>query len=330
MRSSRLRVSGLCRSLSHMSVRRLALLLVNHTARRARRHGWLDDVRHALAERFHLELAFPTSADALSAAASEARRGGGEVVIVAGGDGTVSAAAHGLSGTGVPMGILPLGTANDLARELGIPREPAAAARHLAASSGTTPRVLDLGDVKGRRFCTVGGVGIITHATLGVARLKSGALWKRRLANALGGGIYRAASSAIVLGRKQIAERVRLEWIDADSGATHQRELRVHTLFACNHRTLGGGLQLPSGSRADDGVMELCLVPERSRASLAVHLARLSSGMSIPPGVLEVLRVRSATIETDGESVFVADGDRMASGTRFDVRVQPAAIRVVG
>ncbi len=304
-------------------------MLINHTARRAHGHGWLASVRATLAGRFHLELAYPRSADELSEAARTAGPAGGDMVIVAGGDGTVSAAAHGLAGTGVPMGILPLGTANDLARELGIPRNAEAAARHLAAVEGAAARDIDLGVVNGRHFCTVGGVGIIAHATLGVAALKKGGPWKRRAANALGGGIYRVASTAIVLGRRDIADAVHLRWTDAEGGV-HERRTRLHTLFACNHHTLGGGLRLPSGSRNDDGVMELCLVPAGGRAALAVNLARLSAGWPIPTEAFEVVRATSASIETDKDVAFVADGDRMTSGRRFDVSVRRGALRLVG
>lgn len=311
----------------HLS-RRLALVLINHTARRAHGHGWLASVRATLADRFHLELAYPRSADELSEAARTAGPSGGDMVIVAGGDGTVSAAAHGLAGTGVPMGILPLGTANDLARELGIPRSAEAAARHLAAVEGSA-RDIDLCVVNGRHFCTVGGVGIIAHATLGVAALKKGGPWKRRVANAFGGGIYRVASTAIVLGRRDIADMVHLRWTDPEGGA-HERRARLHTLFACNHHTLGGGLRLPSGSRNDDGVMELCLVPAGARAALALNLARLSAGRPLPMEAFEVVRATSATIETSEDVSFVADGDRMTSGRRFDVRVRRGALRLVG
>lgn len=310
--------------------RRLALLLINHTARRAHAHGWLEGVRASLAGRFHLELAYPRSADELSEAARTAGPAGGDVVIVAGGDGTVSAAAHGLAGTGVPLGILPLGTANDLARELGIPRNAEAAARHLAAIERSAAREIDLGVVNGRHFCTVGGIGIISHATLGVAALKSGERWRRRLANALGSSIYRVASTAIVLGRRHIVDDVELRWSDADTDAEHERRVRLHTLFACNHRTLGGGLRLPAGSRDDDGVLELCLVPAGGRAALAANLARLSAGLAIPREAFEVVRATRAIIETRDDVTFVADGDRMAAGRRFDVRVRAKALTLVG
>src|SRR5689334_15508150 len=67
-------------------------------------------------------------------------------VIIGGGDGTLNAAARGLLDTGLPLGILPLGTANDLARTLEIPSDLAAAARIISRGKR---RPVDLGDVNG-------------------------------------------------------------------------------------------------------------------------------------------------------------------------------------
>src|SRR4051812_5193041 len=69
--------------------------------------------------------------------ARDAARRGGDVVVAAGGDGTVSAVADGLVGTGTPLGIIPLGTANVLARELGIPVAVEAAVALLAGPHRT-------------------------------------------------------------------------------------------------------------------------------------------------------------------------------------------------
>ncbi len=78
-----------------------------------------------------------------------ALRGGAEAVVVAGGDGTIRTAAKLLAGTGKPLGILPLGTRNRLARALGIPGAPAGAIRSLAAGS---VRHADIGEVNGHAF----------------------------------------------------------------------------------------------------------------------------------------------------------------------------------
>ena len=77
-------------------------------------------------------------------------------VVIGGGDGTLNAAAPGLLAAGLPLGIIPLGTANDLARTLGLPLDPEEAARVVA--TGRTRRI-DLGEVNGRPFFNVASIG---------------------------------------------------------------------------------------------------------------------------------------------------------------------------
>src|ERR1700759_2463898 len=81
-------------------------------------------------------------------------------VIIGGGDGTLNAALPGLLETALPLGIIPLGTANDLARTLGIPIDPAAAA-HIVAR-GALQRV-DIGEVNGYPFFNVASIGFGVH-----------------------------------------------------------------------------------------------------------------------------------------------------------------------
>ena len=80
-----------------------------------------------------------------------------DLVIIGGGDGTLNAAADALIETGLPLGILPLGTANDLARTLGIPADLVAAGQVIAA--GRTHRI-DLGRVNGKHFFNVASLGL--------------------------------------------------------------------------------------------------------------------------------------------------------------------------
>lgn len=88
-------------------------------------------------------------------------------VVVGGGDGTLNAALPGLLDAGLPLGILPLGTANDLARTLGIPTGLEAAAEVIAA--GRTRRI-DVGEVNGRPFFNVASVGFGVDLTRALTR----------------------------------------------------------------------------------------------------------------------------------------------------------------
>jgi diacylglycerol kinase family enzyme len=116
---------------------------------------------------------------------------------------------------------------------------------------------------------------------------------------------------------------------DADTGEQRELDSRASALFVTNHRTLGGGLVLPVDGDASDGVLEIGIVPARSRPSLVLNFARLSAGARIPAGVLQVVRAREMSIETDREDAFVADGELLATGRRFDVRVLPGALLVI-
>lgn len=300
-----------------------AVLLVNRRARRARDDGWLRAVRATLGERFSLDVRVPGSADETAEFARAASRDEGALVIVAGGDGTVSAAAHGLAGTGGRLGILPLGAANDLARELGVPRDPREAADRIRRGA---PHQTDLVLVNGRHFATVGGLGLVSRSTIVAARLRTGGA--RHAARLLGRAVYKLAAAGSLLERR-ITRRVRVAWRDPDDGAEHRHELDVHGIFVTNHTTCGGGLVIPTRGRADDGIFELALIPATSRARLLVNLQRLAAGRPLAPGVLAVLRARCAVIETDEDDVFAADGDLLAAGRRFTLEARRGAIGIV-
>ncbi|HEV8629734.1 MAG TPA: diacylglycerol kinase family protein [Thermoanaerobaculia bacterium] len=96
----------------------------------------------------------------LPAATREALASGAELVIAGGGDGTVSAVAGALAGSDAALGVLPLGTFNHYARDLGMPEELHAAAAALAAA---TPRCLDLAEVNGHRFINNSSLGFATQ-----------------------------------------------------------------------------------------------------------------------------------------------------------------------
>lgn len=279
-----------------------------------------------LERRYAVELVEPRDAAETVRRAHEAAAQGYDVVVAAGGDGTINAVAQGLVGTQTALGILPLGSANDLAREYDIPFDAGAAARRIVEGS---PRRMDLVEVDGRVFCGVGALALASRAALAVTRFKQWSPSARRVADLLGAGVYRVSAAAALLRPWSLDERLRIDYRDADRGDRHQFETRVSAAFVTNHRTLGGGLVLPVDANASDGVLELCYVPARPRHSLLLNFARLSAGAPIPEGVLVRIRATEATIETGRDDAFVADGELLADGRRFEVRVLPGALRIV-
>jgi len=303
-----------------------ALILANPRARLVLSSLWRERALDELERRYTVELVEPRDAAEATRRAQEAAAEGYEVVVAAGGDGTINAVAQGLVRTRTALGILPLGSANDLAREYGIPIDAGAAARRI---SERAPRHIDVVEIDGRIFCGVGGLALVSRAALAVTRFKQWLPAARRAADLLGGGIYRVSATAALLRPWSIDDRLRIDYRDADRGDRHQFETRASAAFVTNHRTLGGGLVLPVDANASDGVLELCYVPARPRHSLMLNFARLSAGKPIPEGVLVRLRATEATIETGREDAFVADGELLARGRRFEVRVLPRALQIV-
>jgi YegS/Rv2252/BmrU family lipid kinase len=306
--------------------RERALIVVNSRARLART-AWRERAMAEIATRYAVDIVAPDSAAATTRSARVAADAGFNLVVAAGGDGTVNAVARGLCGSNTALGILPLGSANDLARELRIPRRDVGAAARLVAIGHS--RRIDLGAIGERVFCGVGGIALVARATMAVTRFKQRSKLARRCGDLLGGGIYRISATAALLGRRPLDEDMHVAYRDADTGEQRELDSRASALFVTNHRTLGGGLVLPVDGDASDGVLEIGIVPARSRPSLVLNFARLSAGARIPAGVLQVVRAREMSIETDREDAFVADGELLATGRRFDVRVLPGALLVI-
>lgn len=135
------------------------VVLINSRAGAGSRRGAREAarIRHALADAGIDADLRSVSGAALADAARDAAAAGPGAVVAAGGDGTLSTVAGVLAGTGVPLGVLPLGTFNHFAKDLGIPTDPVAAARLLATASA---RRIDLGDVNGRAFLNNASLGL--------------------------------------------------------------------------------------------------------------------------------------------------------------------------
>jgi len=300
------------------------VVLVNRRAGRAGNLPRRAEVEQALARRGSVAIVEPADAVALAAAAAAASRAGATLV-VAGGDGTVNRAVTAMRNAPVPLGILPLGSGNDLARALRIPTDIVEAAGQIAGSRG---RAMDLVEISGAVCCcTVGGLGLVADVTARVARRSEPGRWSRPFVQALGQYAYLLSATLRILSPATRPRTVRLEGESASG--RWQWTGPCHALFLANHPTLGAGLRLPVPSASDDGEIEVCVVPHRARLSLAIRLAALRTGRSVPEDVLTVRRASRVVIELEEASPLAADGDIVCAGRRFDVVVRPRALTIL-
>jgi YegS/Rv2252/BmrU family lipid kinase len=174
-----------------------------------------------------------TAADAIRAAAL----GGLDCVVLGGGDGTLNAAAAAIRETGLPLGILPMGTANDLARTLGIPPDPLAAARIIAEGH---IKSIDLGEVNGQLYFNVASLGFSADLArdLGAEAKKK---WGK-----LG---YAIAAFRLLSSAKPFSV-----WLDHDGTVEHFKTLQVSV---GNGRFYGGGMTVAAAAQPDDGALDV-------------------------------------------------------------------------
>ncbi|MFJ4439274.1 diacylglycerol kinase family protein [Streptomyces sp. NPDC088923] len=251
----------------------------------------------------------------------EAVRRGAALVVVCGGDGTVRAAAEELVDSGVPLAIVPSGTGNLLARNLGLPLDPATALE--AALAGRTRRI-DLGRVEGDAlpstvFAVMAGAGL------------DAAVMERtgdRAKSALGWPAYvLTGMEEIGGGRAEVVLRL-------DGGPELRRTARM--ALVANVGALQGGVRLVPRARPDDGHLDLLILDPRGAGGWLRSLRTLlrreegtgpAHDTGLPP--VEYFRFRHAELTFTAPQPREYDGETAAHGTRLTVSVLPGALTVL-
>lgn len=234
-------------------------------------------------------------------------RGTADLVIVCGGDGSVSSAAMAAIESGLPLGIIPMGTANDLARTLGIPADLGRAADLIAA--GHTRRI-DVGTVNGHAFFNVASIGLSTE----LARSLDPEL-KRRF------GRFGYALAAV----KVLSKANRFKARITEKGL--RIEASTYQIAIGNGRHYGGGNIVEASASIDDGHLDLYSLEMKNVWKLALMLRSFRAGTHGAWSEVRTARCIEFDIETDQEMAVNADGEIVTS-TPAHFKVLPKALAV--
>lgn len=228
-------------------------------------------------------------------------------VIVGGGDGTLNAAAEALLDSHLPLGILPLGTANDLARTLGIPLDPLEACEVIA--KGELHRI-DLGCVNGHYFFNVAHIGFgVTLARELSAEIKQ--RW----------GVLGYARAAFTALRNRSSFRAEIR----ENGRTHKA--RCSQITVGNGRHFGGGLAVAHDARIDDHALDVWHLEPFALWELVGLIPGLLRGRHLEHRRVWHRRVQSLEIRTRKRMPVSADGE-LTTHTPAEFHVLPNAIAV--
>jgi len=244
------------------------LVVVNPAAGGGRAGRLVPWIRERLAQRTDVDLRVTSAAGDAEALAAEAVARGRERVVAVGGDGTVQEVLNGLLAADGPveLGILPVGTGNDLARSLGLPADPAEAWT-VALGHATSP--LDVahatnGSGRRRWFASAGGIGFDAQVAAAMATRRG---WQAGKAGYL----------LTTLSELRRFENCRVRLTVGDEVL----EGSVLLVAFANGEYYGGGMRIAPGARTDDGRLDICVVGDISRLTAIRQLPNVYRGTHI-------------------------------------------------
>jgi YegS/Rv2252/BmrU family lipid kinase len=233
-----------------------------------------------------------------------------DLVIAAGGDGTINSVINGLANTGVPLGVIPLGTANVLAIELSIPPEIRSACQLIA--QGELKRI-DLGKLNNKYFSCMAGIGFDAY----VARqVESNSKLKRKI-----GGMaflltaiidifkYRFHSIKLILDNQTIAR----------SG---------YLVLVGNGKRYGGSLVLSPYASMNDGLLDVVIFKSKNIFSILNYLQGLLKGTLPDIDTIEYLQGKKITVLPKGHHHVHMDGEYFGH-TPVNIEIAPGALKVI-
>ncbi|MFI7588146.1 lipid kinase [Spongisporangium articulatum] len=237
---------------------------------------------------------------------------GARLVVLGGGDGTVSSVAALLPEAGITLGLLPTGTANDLARTLGLPTDLVAACDVVA--DGRPARV-DLGVVGDDVYLNLASVGLAVEVTKSLSP---------RLKRRLGAAAYPVAALRAYLRHRPFAAA--LHFPDGDHPDVELGDLLQ--VGVANGRYYGGGAVAAPEAEIDEGLLDVYAIP-RGTAGQRLGVARhfVSGAFTRADHVLHV-RTRRVRLTTSPSLPANVDGE-LSARTPLDFGVRPGALRVL-
>jgi YegS/Rv2252/BmrU family lipid kinase len=231
----------------------------------------------------------------------------GEAPVVLSGDGLIGAVGGALAGSETPLGIVPGGRGNDLARVLGIPGDPEDAAAILAA--GRTRRI-DVGEANGRRFLGIVSVGFDSEANRRANETK----WLR------GNLVYAYAGVRTLIGWKPARFTICV--------GEESRRASGYSISVANSRAFGGGMFIAPEAELDDGEFDVVSVGEVGKLRFLSNLPKVFKGTHVEQDEVRVFRTSRLELSASRPFPVYADGEHLTD-LPVSLRVLPRCLSVI-
>jgi diacylglycerol kinase (ATP) len=252
-----------------------------------------------------------------TALAQQAREEGVDAVLVVGGDGTINEVINGLAESQVALGVLPAGTGNVWAKELGLPtRSPLHLLPLVDSVKALVPgarRRIDLGQANGRYFLQWAGVGLDAEVTYAMEP-------RTRRQRRLGAVAYLVAG--FVTAANMVGTRTRI-WIDEER--IYRRSILV---VISNSQLYGGRVRIATDARLDDGLLDVSIFAGTGFGSAVRTLLGVITGLHVRDPRHSCYRARSIRIEAEKPMAVHVDGEPHGT-TALECHVVPRALTVL-
>ena len=231
----------------------------------------------------------------------------GEAPVVVSGDGLMGAIGGAMAGSEAPLGLIPAGRGNDLARALGIPTEPEAAVD--AILDGHSRRI-DVGEANGKRFLGIASVGFDSECN----RLANETHWLR------GNLVYAYSMPRMLIGWRSARFTI--------AAGEERKRLTGYFVAVANNSVYGGGMWIAPEAEIDDGEFDVVAITEVGKLRFLRGLRDVLKGAHL--GKDEVSVFRAPRLELDASRPFpvYADGDHLTD-LPVSLRVLPRCLSIL-
>lgn len=227
-------------------------------------------------------------------------------IVVAGGDGTINEVVNGIGTMGVPLGIIPGGSGNGLARHLGIPLNSTKALKVILDG---IIQDIDVLDINGKLSANVSGVGF-------------DALVAHRFQNKSKRGL----SSYIKVILKEFNSFQAQNYKLIIDGKECEKE--AFLISFANSSQFGNNASISPKASISDGLFDLCIVKPFPKISTPIILQRLMTGRIDKDKHLEIIKAKELTL-TQESDIYHLDGDPFEGGRRLNIKILPSVLKII-
>ncbi len=257
--------------------------------------------------RFIPEVIFTERAGHATEIAKKAVERGADIVVASGGDGTVNEVACAMVNTDIPMGILPAGSGNGLARCLGISMSYALALRTIIR--GNT-KLMDVANVNEIMYTSIAGIGFDAHVA------------QRFAESSLRGMI---SYMQIILNEFSSYKPISYK-LTIDGTSMEKHALMI--IFA-NSNQFGFNTRIAPQAKVDDGFLDICVFKKMPVSQLLKVGYHTLMGTPAKSGYAEYFRGKEITIENISDSLMNIDGEPKIIDIPINISIRPLALRVI-